>query len=336
MKKRVFILCILCCFYLIVNAQGPFLSQRYSAAQFLSPASVGTGVYQSRIQANYRSQILAGNELYKTIIIGWDGKYKNKDEDVVNYLGIGGQIISDQVMEGILQTNYATLNVAYHLFFDEDLKKNFSLGLGMTFAQSNLQLDKLKFGDQFLQGEFMNNSTSLSLKNLSESASKISINSGLLYTYHDEKKFIQISGNAFYLSKPDLIAENPSADNFKSFLFVNAEKELENKKSFLVHASYSSRNKLDQFLVGGSIGFPFGNNFDNYNKLYVGCFYRNNDAIIPMISILMKEYRFGFSYDVYSNDFSRAQLKPTSFEISLSVSSLLGKKRSENLRTLFD
>lgn len=203
MKKRVFILCILCCFYLIVNAQGPFLSQRYSAAQFLSPASVGTGVYQSRIQANYRSQILAGNELYKTIIIGWDGKYKNKDEDVVNYLGIGGQIISDQVMEGILQTNYATLNVAYHLFFDEDLKKNFSLGLGMTFAQSNLQLDKLKFGDQFLQGEFMNNSTSLSLKNLSESASKISINSGLLYTYHDEKKFIQISGNAFYLSKPD-------------------------------------------------------------------------------------------------------------------------------------
>lgn len=119
-------------------------------------------------------------------------------------------------------------------------------------------------------------------------------------------------------------------------MFVNAEKELENKKSFLVHASYSSRNKLDQFLVGGSIGFPFGNNFDNYNKLYVGCFYRNNDAIIPMISILMKEYRFGFSYDVYSNDFSRAQLKPTSFEISLSVSSLLGKKRSENLRTLFD
>jgi hypothetical protein len=50
----------------------------------------------------------------------------------------------------------------------------------------------------------------------------------------------------------------------------------------------------------------------------------------------MNEYRFGFSYDIYSNDFSKAQLKPTSFELSLSVSSLLGKRRSDNLRTLFD
>jgi hypothetical protein len=99
------------------------LSQLYTSAQFLSPASVGNGIYQNRVQSNYRSQMLAGNQLYKTIVVGWDGRYKNKNEDVVNYLGIGGQIISDQVMNGVLQTNYATLNAAYHLFFDEDLKK---------------------------------------------------------------------------------------------------------------------------------------------------------------------------------------------------------------------
>jgi len=78
------------------------LSQWFTSAQFLSPASVGNGVYNSRIQSNYRSQMLAGNQLYKTIVIGWDGRYKNKNEDVVNYLGIGGQIISDQIMEGVL------------------------------------------------------------------------------------------------------------------------------------------------------------------------------------------------------------------------------------------
>ena len=324
------------CICFLGNAQDPFLSQWYSSAQFLSPASVGNGIYNRRIQSNYRSQMLAGNPLYKTIVIGWDGRYKNKNEDVVNYLGIGGQIISDQVMEGVLQTNYATLNAAYHLYFDEELKKNFSLGLGFTFAQSNLQLDKLKFGDQFLDGEYITSSRSISLQNLNGTASKVSMNSGLLYTYHSANSFYQISANAFYLAKPDLISETPSASSFKSLFFFNAEKELESKKSFMLHASFNSRNKIDQILLGGAIGLPFGSYFENNNKLYVGCFYRLQDAIIPMISILMNEYRFGFSYDVYSNDFSKAQLKPTSFELSLSVSSLLGRRRSDNLRTLFD
>jgi type IX secretion system PorP/SprF family membrane protein len=311
------------------------LSQLYTSAQFLSPASVGNGIYQSRIQSNYRSQMLAGNQLYKTIVVGWDGRYKNKNEDVVNYLGIGGQIISDQVMNGVLQTNYATLNAAYHLFFDDDLKKDFSLGLGLTFAQSNLQLDKLKFGDQFSEGEYLMNSRSISLQNLNNSASKISMNTGLLYTNHSQTSFVQISANAFFFSKPDLTTSNQaSTSGFKSLLFLNAEKELESKKSVLIHASFNSRNKMEQTLVGGAIGLPFGSYYENTNRIYFGLFYRLNDAVIPNFSILMNEYRFGLSYDVYSSGYSGAQIKPSSFEISFSAA--LGRRRADYFRTLFD
>ena len=311
------------------------MSQLYTSAQFLSPASVGNGIYQSRIQSNYRSQMLAGNQLYKTIVVGWDGRYKNKNEDVVNYLGIGGQIISDQVMNGVLQTNYATLNAAYHLFFDDDLKKDFSLGLGLTFAQSNLQLDKLKFGDQFSEGEYLMNSRSISLQNLNNSASKISMNTGLLYTNHSQTSFVQISANAFFFSKPDLTTSNQaSTSGFKSLLFLNAEKELESKKSVLIHASFNSRNKMEQTLVGGAIGLPFGSYYENTNRIYFGLFYRLNDAVIPNFSILMNEYRFGLSYDVYSSGYSGAQIKPSSFEISFSAA--LGRRRADYFRTLFD
>ncbi len=311
------------------------MSQLYTSAQFLSPASVGNGIYQNRVQSNYRSQMLAGNQLYKTIVVGWDGRYKNKNEDVVNYLGIGGQIISDQVMNGVLQTNYATLNAAYHLFFDEDLKKDFSLGLGLTFAQSNLQLDKLKFGDQFSEGEYLLNSRSISLQNLNNNASKISMNTGLLYTNHSQNSFIQISANAFFFSKPDLTTSNQAGTSgFKSLLFLNAEKELESKKSVLFHASFNSRNKMEQTLVGGAIGLPFGSYYENTNRIYFGLFYRLNDAVIPNFSILMNEYRFGMSYDVYSSGYSGAQIKPSSFEISFSAA--LGKRRADYFRTLFD
>lgn len=332
-KSYIFFACIYFCFS--VKAQDPFLSQLYTSAQFLSPASVGNGIYQSRVQSNYRSQMLAVNQLYKTIVIGWDGRYKNKNEDVANYLGIGGQIISDQVMNGVLQTNYAILNTAYHLFFDEDLKKDFSLGLGLTFAQSNLQLDKLKFADQFSDGEYLMNSRSISLQNLNNNASKISMNTGLLYTNHSQTSFVQISANAFFFSKPDLTRSNQaSTSGFKSLMFLNAEKELESKKSVLIHASYNSRNRMEQVLVGGAIGIPFGSYYENTNRIYFGLFYRFNDAVIPNFSILMNEYRFGLSYDVYSSGFSGAQLKPSSFEISFSAA--LGRRRADYFRTLFD
>ncbi len=52
-------------------AQDPVLSQVYNAAQFLSPASVGSGMYEHRIQANLRSQFMNGNSMYKTNVLGW-------------------------------------------------------------------------------------------------------------------------------------------------------------------------------------------------------------------------------------------------------------------------
>ena len=336
MIKKGAILFFTCCFYLNVNAQDPFLSQVYGAAQFLSPASVGNGLYQSRAQANYRSQTMAGNSLYRTIVLGWDGRYKNRNPDVQNYLGLGGQIISDQVMNGILQTNYATINAAYHMYFDDKKEKNFSLGLGVSFIQSNLQLDKLKFYDQFSQGVFINNSQSISLQNLNSSASKISVNTGLVYTKHNENSFVQFSANAFFMAKPELtINNNAEASGFKSMVFFNFEKEVnDNKKTAMVHASYSNRNNIDQLLVGAAFSLPFGSYYEYVNRIYAGLFYRVGDAVIPQVSILMKQYRFGISYDVYSRGMTGAVLNPNSFELSFSSS--FGQKRSNNFRTIFD
>jgi type IX secretion system PorP/SprF family membrane protein len=322
--------------YLNLNAQDPFLSQMYGAAQFLSPATVGSGIYQSRAQANYRSQTMAGNSLYRTIVAGWDGRYKNKNPEFQNYLGLGGQIISDQVMNGILQTNYATFNAAYHIYFDEEVQKNFSLGLGVTFTQSNLQLDKLKFYDQFAQGNFINSATSISLQNLNSSASKISVNTGLLYTKHNENSFLQLSANAFFMSKPELtIYNNAEASTFKSLVFFNFEKEVnDNKKTVMVHASYSNRNNMNQLLMGAAFSLPFGSYYEYVNRVYAGLFYRVGDAVIPQFSILMNQYRFGVSYDVYSRGMTGAVLNPNSFELSFSTS--FGKKRNNNFRTIFD
>ena len=222
------------------------------------------------------------------------------------------------------------------MYFDEKMQKNFSLGLGASFIQSNLQLDKLKFYDQFSQGVFINNSQSISLQNLNSSASKISVNTGLLYTKHNENSFVQLSANAFFMSKPELtINNNAAASGFKSLVFFNFEKEVnDNKKTAMAHASYSNRNNMNQLLVGAAFSLPFGSYYEYVNRIYVGLFYRVGDAVIPQFSLLMNQYRFGISYDVYSRGMTGAVINPNSFEISFSTS--FGRKRSTNFRTIFD
>ena len=94
MKIKVYISFLFLLILLKVKAQEIILSQPFAAAQFLSPASVGNGVFDQRIQSNFRSQSIAGSNFAKTIVVGWDRKYNRRTLDQTNYLGIGGQIIS--------------------------------------------------------------------------------------------------------------------------------------------------------------------------------------------------------------------------------------------------
>lgn len=336
MIKKAAILLFYCCVYFNVNAQDPFLSQAHGAGQFLSPANVGTGIFKSRLQSNYRSQLFDGSSLFKTIVVGWDTKINNQNPDVQNYLGVGGIIVSDQVMNGILQTNYATINAAYHMFLDKDIKRKFSLGMGATFAQSSLQLDKLKFYDQFSQGSFVENTQSISLQNLNNSASSVSVSTGLLYTSHLQTSYMQTGVTVSFVNKPDLsISKDFATSSFKSGIFFNYEKESDdNDKTFILHASYNNRKNINQVLVGGAISLPFGNNYEYVNRVYAGLFYRAGEAIIPQVTILLNQHRFGISYDVFNKMATSAELKLSCFEFSFSTS--FGKRKYEYLRTIFD
>jgi hypothetical protein len=150
LNKKSFILLLFIVFAVSTYAQqGIVLSQPYMSSQFLSPASVGNGNYEQRIQSNLKSQFLDGNNLYRTLVSGWDSRFKNADPEQKNYFGVGAQVISDQVMAGLINSNYITLDFAYHLFLDANLQNELSLGLGVTYGQTYLDRSKLRFGEGF-------------------------------------------------------------------------------------------------------------------------------------------------------------------------------------------
>ena len=83
----------------------------------MSPASVGNGIYNQRIKTNLRSQFINGNNLYRTFVGSWDNRFRNRDPEKINSIGMGLQIVSDQLMGGVLQTNYMSLNFSNRIYF---------------------------------------------------------------------------------------------------------------------------------------------------------------------------------------------------------------------------
>jgi type IX secretion system PorP/SprF family membrane protein len=317
----------------ISKAQDFVLSQPFTAAQYLSPASVGNGVYGQRIQSNFRTESIGGSNYARNLVVGWDRKYNRNASEQANYLGIGGQIISEQMEDGLINTNYITFNTAYHLFLDGDDFSNLAIGMGITYAQTTIDRSKLKFENSYnpSNGSFDIPSNEIFLPN----AGRLTVNTGLLYTKHSNDSYFQLSANGFFFAKPD-VTNSPynEAPGMRAAVFMNLERYFNSDYTFLLHGAFSSRNKEDSYFVGGSVSLPIKYEFDHDRRLYLGCFYRQNDAIVPTVNILMDNYIFGISYDIYSNGLAAAGLRSNSFELTFSKS--FGKRKQELMRTLFD
>jgi type IX secretion system PorP/SprF family membrane protein len=317
----------------ISKAQDFVLSQPFTAAQYLSPASVGNGVYGQRIQSNFKTQSIGGSNYARNLVVGWDRKYNRNAAEQANYLGIGGQIISEQLLNGLINTNYITFNTAYHLFLDGDDYSNLAIGMGITYAQTTLNSSNIKFDDMYDQaGNLTGNSSSeIFLPN----AGRLTVNTGLLYTKHSYDSYFQLSANGFFFAKPD-VTNSPynEAPGMRTAVFMNLERYFNGDYTFLFHGSFSNRNKENSYFVGGSVSLPIKYEFDHDRRLYLGCYYRQNDAIVPTVNILMDSYIFGISYDIYSNGLAAAGFRTNSFELTFSKS--FGKRKQELMRTLFD
>jgi hypothetical protein len=303
------------------------------SSQFLSPASVGNGLYKQRIKGNLKAQMIDGNNLYQTMVVGIDTRFKSADENSKNYLGIGGQIISDQVKNGLMQSNYIGLNLAYHIFLDKDLYKDIALGFGTVYAQTTLDKSKLFFGDQYdYAGGLTSNAT---MENLPPYPSEFSAIAGLLYTQHNDDVFIQTGGTASFFSKPNITYSiTNSAPEYSYRFFTNMELPLSNVYSIAMHGNMLQKKVKNQYFLGATFGASILNDEENFKRIYVGCFYRYKEAVVPTISFISNQYIFGMSYDIYNPKNNGANLRMSSLELTLSAS--FGRKKTNLVRTIFD
>ena len=330
MQKKLLYIVFISTFFLNIKVVGqtPYNSQGFMSTQYFNPASVGFGM-NDRFQSFFRTQYAGVGDPFNTAGVALDFGLFKTQENPFNNFGYGVQGISEKVLNGVLQTNSITNSLAYRIFFNEKQSTYFALGIGYSIVTRTIDASILSFGDQYYSGRLFVPS---SLESINKYPTKYTTNAGFMFGYQSEKSFFQLGASEFLLNRTSntILAANETQNYQISSLF-NWEYQLENNKTILIHADYENRLEREYFYAGAAVGVPLNNEM---NRAYFGCFYRNKDALIPYVGLMYNRYKLGLTYDIYSNSLTSANLRPKTIEFTLSTS--LGRRHSENLKSLFD
>jgi type IX secretion system PorP/SprF family membrane protein len=312
----------------IGRAQTPYNSQGFMSTQYFNPATVGFGM-NNRFQSFFRTQYAGVGDPFYTTGAAVDFGFFKSNENPNNSFGYGIQAVSEKVLNGILQTNSISNSLAYRIFFNEKQSSYFALGIGYSILTRTLDASLLSFGDQYYSGRLFNPS---SLEAISKYPTKYTTNAGFMYGYQSEKSYFQIGASEFLVNRTtNTIITNEPNQNYQFLALFNLEYQLADNKTLIFHADYQNRLEKEFFYTGAAVGVPLNNEM---NRFYIGCFYRTKDALIPYLGLMYNRYKLGLTYDIYSNSLTSSNLRPQTIEFSLSTS--LGRKHSDNLKSLFD
>lgn len=296
MPKLIYLLLLSIFSTISVYGQDPVFSQLYANGNYINPALNGIEG-EIRLSANYRNQWLGSSANFTTYSTSIEIPF----QDNKNSLGI--QLINDQAGDRILNTTSINLIYNYNLQINSvwQLRSGFQIGLG----QRAFNTEGLVFEDQL---EARGGQVGSSLENLgNEQRLYPDISTG--FALFSKYGFVGFA--AHHINRP-----NVSFDLDRKFYIdpkytLHGGIKIQNSKS---RHSYISPSFIVQ-KQGESTSISLGN-YIKHRQISGGVWYRFNQAVVILIGIELKQFRMGYSTDLWLTKLNR---HGSTHEISMSI-----------------
>ncbi len=290
------------------TAQDPNFSQFFASPLTLNPALTGKFDGLFRVAGNYRNQWPTIPNAYQTKTVSVDfGVLKNRLAEI-DQLGVGLLGVSDNAGDGVLVTNYGGLSVAYHKGLDENGYHQIGAGFQGTFVSKRLDITKVYFEDQLTPLGFTG-VTSEIFSNKQVNVNYVDVNAGIFYngSTNGYNNFY-FGASMYHINRPK---ETFKGGNYllsaRTTLQAGGKIPIGSYNYFHIAANHSMQAKAHNTMVGGAFSYSVNQNEDNPVNVYIGSWYRFNDAVIPYIGLEFNSIHIGASYDV-----NTSSLKPGS------------------------
>lgn len=300
------------------KAQDPHFSQFFASPMSLNPAFTGLFDGDVRFSANYRSQWSSISTPFTTATAAVDMGILGNVIPYNDVWGVGVMTLYDQTGGGGLRNSYIGLSTAYHKGLDQEGSKSLAVGFQFAYDWEALDYSRLLFENQLTNlgfdpsmpsGEYFPNS----------SVSFADYNVGLLYNASVGKFGNYYAGASYYhISRPNVsfLGEDYVLPSRVTFHGGGGFAPTDLTRVYLsgLYMNQGSANEVD---LGGAFGFVINNQPMNANLLYIGSWYRVNDAINPYVGLEVNNLHIGISYDINVSALHAASNYRGGFELSL-------------------
>ena len=185
------------------NAQDIHFTQFNAVPLVINPAFTGNFDGMFRVAAIYRNQWQSVTVPYVTLGASIDAPIVH-DLSVDDYLAVGLQVYKDQAGDANLSNFTGLVSVAYHKFLGAKVDKVLSVGLQGGYAQKSIDLSKLYFGDEYLNGTFQPGTSQEYHLGVGNSVNYYIVNAGISFAQSTSDKFSYAIGlGANNLNQPN-------------------------------------------------------------------------------------------------------------------------------------
>ena len=305
-----------------VKAQDPSFSQFFSSPLNINPALTANINADWRLISNFRDQWIGPASPYVTGTISYDSKvFQNKIPNVQtegNIMGVGGMLMVDHTMGGVVKSTYASLNLSYSIKISETeyYSERIGLGFGAIYGSKNIDFNRLTFEEQFTGFGFNKNLPSGETA-LSNMKPYFSSSAGIVYSAKTLNSNFDLGVAGFHLNKPrqTFLADKNQILAIRKVAHANFETVINDKAVFNTNAIYQFQKEANYFSVGAAVGYYVDNSRES--MITAGLWYWSKNALIPYVSLTHKDFQFGISYDITTSKLNDAARKPKSWEVSI-------------------
>jgi type IX secretion system PorP/SprF family membrane protein len=331
MEQRFFILLLTILSFKSTVSQDINFSQYQEIPILRNPSLTGVFNGDIRLIAGYRNQWVTVPVNYQTAAGSFEFK---KSVGYSSYWALGFQFSNDVAGDGRLGKSQFLPVFAYHQLLSQDYNLFLSGGIMGGYVTQRFDPSRLRFGDQFVDGAYSStNPTNASFSNTS-------------INYRDIAVGLSLSGEAGYYNYKYNIGAAYFHFNDPKVAF-SALNDIRLNRKFALNGSiaFITSDAGDRLVFNGDYFIQGGNNMFQGGILYrklldedyyeenqafsFGCFYRWNDAIVPLLKYQFSSWTIGMSYDVNVSKLARASRTIGAFELTLSYKNFLNIYNSQ-------
>lgn len=298
-----------------VQGQDPHFSQFYSSPLTLNPAMTGVFSGEVRMATTYRNQWRTVSNPFTTATVACDFQILN-DKIGDDLFGIGFMGMLDQSNNQGLKSNFISFSTAYNKSIDRSGLHKIGVGFQATWATKRVDYGRFVFSRQFTPIGFdpsLPNGEPINGFNLNY----LDIAAGFLYSGMNTSQTQWYIGGSFYHA-------NRPNESFNAIQNrIQPRKSFHGGFNFLVSelnrvylsGLYMNSMIAEELLMGAVFESLLPSQYET--SLYMGMYYRPNDAVIPYVGISIPKFQLGLSYDVNISSLRTASQGRGGFEFSL-------------------